>query len=85
MADHWNYFGGELVDCPVTFAGSSRLGRAAGDYLYARKLLHRIATDIHDGPLQEFKIVMDRIELLQLDHPDLEDPIYCGPVRADWV
>ena len=40
--------------------------------LYARKLLHRIATDIHDGPLQEFKIVMDRIELLQLEHPALE-------------
>ncbi|MDJ0703333.1 MAG: CHASE2 domain-containing protein [Leptolyngbyaceae cyanobacterium MO_188.B28] len=40
--------------------------------LYARKLLHRIATDIHDGPLQEFKIVMDRIEFLQLDHPNLE-------------
>ena len=40
--------------------------------LYARKLLHRIATDIHDGPLQEFKLVMDRIELLQLEHPTLE-------------
>ena len=40
--------------------------------LYARKLLYRIATDIHDGPLQEFKIVMDRIEMLQLEHPTLE-------------
>lgn len=35
----------------------------------ARKLLHRVATDIHDGPLQELKLVMDSIELLGIKHP----------------
>ncbi|BAY65802.1 sensor histidine kinase [Calothrix brevissima NIES-22] len=33
-----------------------------------RKILHRIASDIHDGPLQELKLVMDKIEL----EPDLD-------------
>lgn len=37
--------------------------------LQARKLLHRVVTDIHDGPLQELKLVMDGIELLAIDHP----------------
>ncbi|MFN5752943.1 MAG: sensor histidine kinase, partial [Pseudanabaena sp.] len=37
-----------------------------------RKLLHRIAADIHDGPLQELKLVMDRLELLQMNYPDLD-------------
>ncbi|BBC22983.1 sensor histidine kinase [Pseudanabaena sp. ABRG5-3] len=32
-----------------------------------RKLLHRIAADIHDGPLQELKLVMDCLELLQMN------------------
>ena len=42
----------------------------------ARKLLHRVATDIHDGPLQELKLVMDGIELLALKHPILNpDPL----------
>ena len=36
------------------------------------KLLHRIAANIHDGPLQELKLVMDRIELLQMNSPDLD-------------
>jgi len=36
----------------------------------ARKLLHRIATDIHDGPLQELKLVMDQLEFLQMKSPD---------------
>lgn len=35
----------------------------------ARKLLHRVAADIHDGPLQELKLVMDGIELLAIKHP----------------
>ncbi|MEL7084751.1 MAG: CHASE2 domain-containing protein [Cyanobacteria bacterium P01_A01_bin.3] len=38
----------------------------------ARKLLYRVATDIHDSELQELKLVMDEIELLQLDNPALE-------------
>ena len=38
----------------------------------ARKLLHRMAADIHDGPLQELKLVMDRIELLQMNYPDVD-------------
>lgn len=43
---------------------------------HTRKLLHRIAADIHDQPLQELKVVMDRIEIFQLDHPSLDaDPI----------
>jgi len=37
--------------------------------LQARKLLHRVVTDIHDGPLQELKLVMDGIELLAINHP----------------
>lgn len=37
-----------------------------------RKLLHRIAADIHDGPLQELKLVMDRLEFLQMNSPDLD-------------
>ncbi|MHC5729803.1 MAG: sensor histidine kinase, partial [Nostoc sp.] len=34
-----------------------------------RKLLHRVAADIHDGPLQELKLVMDGVELLAIKHP----------------
>jgi signal transduction histidine kinase len=42
----------------------------------ARKLMHRLASDIHDGPLQELKVIMDRLELLQLQHPEQSiDPI----------
>ena len=42
----------------------------------ARKLMHRLASDIHDGPLQELKVIMDHLELLQLQHPELPiDPI----------
>jgi signal transduction histidine kinase len=42
----------------------------------ARKLMHRLASDIHDGPLQELKLIMDRLELLQMESPQLPiDPI----------
>jgi signal transduction histidine kinase len=42
----------------------------------AQKLMHRLASDIHDGPLQELKVIMDRLELLQLQHPEQSiDPI----------
>jgi signal transduction histidine kinase len=42
----------------------------------ARKLMHRLASDIHDGPLQELKLIMDRLELLQIESPQLPiDPI----------
>jgi signal transduction histidine kinase len=42
----------------------------------ARKLMHRLASDIHDGPLQELKLIMDRLELLQMQAPQLPvDPI----------
>ena len=34
---------------------------------YAKKLLHRVASNIHDGPLQELKMVMDEIELLEME------------------
>ncbi|MFM7887374.1 MAG: hypothetical protein ACKPCM_11925, partial [Pseudanabaena sp.] len=37
-----------------------------------RKLLHRIAADIHDGPLQELKLVMDRLEFLQMNSPHVD-------------
>ncbi|TYQ29811.1 sensor histidine kinase [Pseudanabaena sp. UWO310] len=37
-----------------------------------RKLLHRIAADIHDGPLQELKLAMDQLEFLQMNSPDLD-------------
>ncbi len=38
----------------------------------ARKLLHRIAANIHDGPLQELKLVMDSLELLQMNTPSVD-------------
>ena len=42
----------------------------------ARKLMHRLASNIHDGPLQELKLIMDRLELLQIQSPNLPlDPI----------
>ena len=37
---------------------------------YAKKLLHRVASNIHDGPLQELKMVMDEIELLEIEQQD---------------
>jgi CHASE2 domain-containing sensor protein len=33
----------------------------------AKKMLHRIAANIHGGPLQELKLVMDRLEMLQFN------------------
>ena len=42
----------------------------------ARKLLYRVATDIHDRELQELKLAMDELEVLQLDNPKLDvDPL----------
>lgn len=42
----------------------------------AHKLLHRLASDIHDGPMQELKVIMDELELLQRQQPQLPlDPI----------
>lgn len=42
----------------------------------ARKLMHRLASDIHDGPLQELKLIMDRLELMQMQSPNLPlDPV----------
>ncbi len=47
--------------------------------LQTRKLLHRVASDIHDGALQELKLVMDQVELLSIQHPSLRiDPILDG-------
>ena len=44
--------------------------------LQARKLLHRVASDIHDGSLQELKLVMDQLELLNIHQPSpLIDPL----------
>lgn len=37
----------------------------------SRKLMHRLASDIHDGPLQELKLIMDGLELLQMKFPSL--------------
>ena len=41
----------------------------------ARKLLYRVASDIHDGPLQDLKLVMDRLELLELQAPNVKTDI----------
>jgi len=42
----------------------------------ARKLLHHTASNIHDGPLQELKLIMDDLEMLQMEQPDLNiDPL----------
>lgn len=38
----------------------------------AQKILTRTADDIHDGPLQELKLVMDDLELLQLGHSTVD-------------
>ena len=40
----------------------------------ARKLLYRIATDIHDRELQELKVVMDELESLQWQQQQGKDP-----------
>lgn len=53
-----------------------KLAERQAALLQARKLLHRVATDIHDGPLQELKLVMDKIELLKITQPSL----YLGPL-----
>jgi signal transduction histidine kinase len=37
----------------------------------ARKLLNRIYANVHDGPLQELKLIMDSLEILQIKHPHL--------------
>lgn len=37
----------------------------------AKKLINRISANIHDGPLQELKLIMDSLEILQLDCPNL--------------
>jgi signal transduction histidine kinase len=53
-----------------------KLAERQAALLQARKLLHRVATDIHDGPLQELKLVMDKIELLTISQPSLYlDPL----------
>ncbi|MEO1131278.1 MAG: CHASE2 domain-containing protein [Cyanobacteria bacterium J06639_1] len=44
----------------------------------ARKVLYRVATDIHDCELQELKLVMDSLEVWQWEHPDLD----CDKVLA---
>ena len=42
----------------------------------AKKMLHRIAANIHEGPLQELKLVMDRLEMLQFNGGALNlDPV----------
>lgn len=41
----------------------------------ARKLLYRVATDIHDQELQDLKVVMDSVELLQCN---------CS-IKSDWI
>ena len=46
-----------------------KLAERQAALLQARKLLHRVATDIHDGPLQELKLVMDSLELLGINQP----------------
>lgn len=38
----------------------------------ARKVLYRVATDIHDCELQELKLVMDSLEVWQWQHPELD-------------
>ncbi len=40
----------------------------------ARKLLYRVATDIHDRELQELKVVMDELESLQWQQQQGRDP-----------
>ena len=37
----------------------------------ARKVLNRISANIHDGPLQELKIIMDSLEILKIEHSHL--------------
>jgi len=43
----------------------------------ARKMLNRIAANIHEGPLQELKLIMDRLEMLQFNKEEASnlDPV----------
>ncbi|MFB2980199.1 CHASE2 domain-containing protein [Microseira sp. BLCC-F43] len=42
----------------------------------AKKMLHRITANIHAGPLQELKLVMDRLEMLQFNGGEFNlDPV----------
>ena len=38
----------------------------------AKKLINRLASDLHDGPLQELKVVMDDLEILEMQHDHLQ-------------
>ena len=38
----------------------------------AKKLINRLASDLHDGPLQELKVVMDDLEILEMQNHELE-------------
>jgi signal transduction histidine kinase len=38
----------------------------------AKKLINRLASELHDGPLQELKVVMDDLEILELQNPKLQ-------------
>lgn len=45
----------------------------------AKKMLHRLAANIHEGPLQELKLIMDRLEILQFNGAASNlDPILDG-------
>ncbi len=45
----------------------------------AKKMLNRLAADIHEGPLQELKLIMDRLEILQFNGTASNlDPILDG-------
>lgn len=48
----------------------------------SRKLMHRLASDIHDGPLQELKLIMDRLELLQMKFPPLPIDSLLDPLET---
>ncbi|MBC8122503.1 MAG: CHASE2 domain-containing protein, partial [Gemmatimonadaceae bacterium] len=50
----------------------NRLRRAEREAILnqAKKLLYRVATDIHDRPLQELKLVMDQLEQLLFELPE---------------
>jgi signal transduction histidine kinase len=39
-------------------------------FTQAKKLINRLASELHDGPLQELKLIMDNLEMLELKNPE---------------
>ena len=54
-----------------SLAQRQKLAERQAVLLQTRKLFYRVASDIHDGPLQDLKLVMDSLEFFSIQHPAL--------------